>query len=283
VASGPSGIGSRRGSAGWKARNCGRPILRSEAHLITNPILKVLSSMRAHRVRALLMGGQACVFYGAAEFSRDTDLAVVADAANLARLRRALAALQAEVIAVPPFESKLLRRGHAIHFRCRHPAALRMRVDVMAKMRGVDAFPKLWTRRTTVVLPGGTRCDLLSLPDLVQAKKTQRDKDWPMIRRLVEAHYFENRTNPNPAQIRFWLLELRTPEILIEIAHAHSSLCRRLVTKRPVLAAAIRGNRQAIERALLAEETAERKRDRQYWLPLRAELEKFRHTKSNHR
>ena len=30
--------------------------------------------MRAHRVRALLMGGQACVFYGAAEFSRDTDL-----------------------------------------------------------------------------------------------------------------------------------------------------------------------------------------------------------------
>jgi hypothetical protein len=29
--------------------------------------------MRKHRVRALLMGGQACVFYGAAEFSRDTD------------------------------------------------------------------------------------------------------------------------------------------------------------------------------------------------------------------
>jgi hypothetical protein len=43
--------------------------------LIPNPIRKVISSMRAHRVRALLMGGQACVFYGAAEFSRDTDLA----------------------------------------------------------------------------------------------------------------------------------------------------------------------------------------------------------------
>ena len=37
--------------------------------MIPNPIRKVLSSMRAHRVRALLMGGQACVFYGAAEFS----------------------------------------------------------------------------------------------------------------------------------------------------------------------------------------------------------------------
>jgi hypothetical protein len=63
--------------------------------LISKPIRKVLSSMRAHRVRALLMGGQACVFYGAAEFSRDTDFAIVADAVNLARLRQALAELQA--------------------------------------------------------------------------------------------------------------------------------------------------------------------------------------------
>lgn len=38
--------------------------------------------MRAHRVRALLMGGQACVFYGAAEFSRDTNFAILANAAN---------------------------------------------------------------------------------------------------------------------------------------------------------------------------------------------------------
>lgn len=43
--------------------------------------------MRARRVRALLMGGQACVFYGRAEFSRDADLAILANAANLARLR----------------------------------------------------------------------------------------------------------------------------------------------------------------------------------------------------
>ncbi len=233
--------------------------------------------MRAHRVRALLMGGQACVFYGAAEFSRDTDLSIVADAANLARLRRALDDLQAEVIAVPPFELKYLRRGHALHFRCRHPEALRMRVDVMAKMRGVDAFPKLWKRRTTIELPDGPRCDLLSLPDLVQAKKTQRDKDWPMIRRLVEAHYFQNHTKPNPAQIRFWLQELRTPPLLVEVARRHTVLCRRLVSTRPLLAQAALGKLKELERALMAEEFAERERDQRYWLPLRAELEKLRH------
>jgi hypothetical protein len=86
--------------------------------------------MRAHRVRALLMGGQACVFYGAAEFSRDTDFAILADAANLARLKRALKELRAELIAVPPLGLKYLRRGHAIHFRCQHPDALGLRVDV---------------------------------------------------------------------------------------------------------------------------------------------------------
>lgn len=247
--------------------------------MIPNPIRKVLSSIRAHRVRALLMGGQACVFYGAAEFSRDTDFAILADASNLARLRKALAELEAEPIAVPPLELKFLRRGHAIHFRCQHPEALGMRVDVMSRMRGVDSFQKLWRRRTALELPDGTECDLLSFPDLVQAKKTQRDKDWPMIRRLVEAHYFQNRGRATAAQIRFWLREVRTPELLIEVARANAGLCLRLAAARPLLAHATTGNVVALERALKEEEAAERERDRLYWLPLRQDLARLRHAK----
>ena len=49
------------------------------------------------------MGGQACVLYGGAEFSRDTDLVIVYDVANLACLRAAVADLDAHPIAVPPF------------------------------------------------------------------------------------------------------------------------------------------------------------------------------------
>jgi len=41
-----------------------------------NPIHKVLSTFQSCKVGALLMGGQACVFYGAAEFSRDTDFTI---------------------------------------------------------------------------------------------------------------------------------------------------------------------------------------------------------------
>jgi hypothetical protein len=247
--------------------------------LIPNPIRKVLSSMRAHRVRALLMGGQACVFYGAAEFSRDTHFAILADTANLAKLGKALAELQAEVIAVPPFELKYLRRGHAIHFRCQHPEASRMRVDVMSKMRGVDSFGKLWKRRTSIELPDGPECDLLSLPDLVQAKKTQRDKDWPMIRRLVEAHYFANHAEPNPSQTQFWLLEFRTPQLLVEVARSRPVATRKLAAKRPLLEFAASGDLAQLEAALGEEETNTRTQDKEYWLPLLEELEKLRHPK----
>jgi hypothetical protein len=245
--------------------------------LIPNPIRKVLSSIQKHRVRALLMGGQACVFYGAAEFSRDTDLAVLADAANLSRLRAALAELQAEVIAVPPLRLEYLRRGHAVHFRCRHPEAFRMHVDVMSVMRGVDSFSKLWARRVTVTLADGFSADLMSLPDLVKAKKTQREKDWPMIRRLVEAHYFQNRPTANASQLAFWFLELRTPELLLELARRHPALCRRLTPKRPLLACAPLGDSSGLEHGLRDEEERERQEDRACWQPLRRELEALRH------
>jgi hypothetical protein len=152
-------------------------------------------------------------------------------------------------------------------------------VDVMSKMRGVEAFARLWKRRTTIELPDGTICDLLSLPDLVQAKKTQRDKDWPMIRRLVEAHYFQHREQASPARIKFWLRELRTPELLIELTGANGALSRRGVVTRPLLAHAVAKNVAALEDALRAEEQAERELDRSYWLSLRRELERLRHAR----
>ena len=84
-----------------------------------------------------------------------------------------------------------------------------MRIDVMSKMRGVAPFPKLWARRATMLLSDGTRCEVMALPDLVVAKKTQRDKDWPMVRRLVEAHYFQNQDKPNTTAARCNLSERR--------------------------------------------------------------------------
>jgi hypothetical protein len=225
------------------------------------------------------MGGQACVLYGAAEFSRDIDFAIVAGSANISRLRGALAELGAEVIAVPPFELKYLRKGHAVHFRCSAADVAGLRIDVMTKMRGVDAFQELWKRRVTLRAQDGTSYQLMSLPDLAKAKKTQRDKDWPMIRRLIEADYFNHRDQSQTRRLQFWLLELRTPELLIEVASAHSALCRRLAKRRPLLKFAALGNETALTDAISEEEHAQREADRQYWAPLKAELEQLRHAR----
>ena len=223
------------------------------------------------------MGGQACVFYGAAEFSRDTDLLLLSDADNLERLRHALRELQAECIAVPPLEADFLNRGHAVHFRCQHVEAAGMRIDVMSKLRGVDPFPMLWERRFTLADQDGTRYELLALSDLVQAKKTQRDKDWPMLRRLSEADYHQHRANPDERRVRFWLRELRTPELLIELGQNHSQLCRELTRERPLLETVLAGNLAAVVRGLVDEEQREREADRAYWQPLKQELERLRH------
>ncbi len=246
--------------------------------MIPSRIRKVLSTMADHRVRALLMGGQACVFYGAAEFSRDTDLLILADAANLERLEAALQDLQAEHIAVPPLALEYLQRGHAVHFRCYHPEAANMRVDVMSRLRGVEEFEVLWARRTTLTDTDGTVYELLGLPDLVQAKKTQRSKDWPMLQRLLEAHYLRHRAAGTPQQQRFWLHELRTPELLIEAAQHWPRLAEEIARQRPLLLLAKSGQLDALREALSAEEQAERQHDRAYWQPLKVELEHLRHS-----
>ena len=247
--------------------------------MIPNPIHKVLSIFRNCEVRALLMGGQACVFYGAAEFSRDTDFALHAEASNLERLRAALRELRASVIAVPPLSLENLLRGHAVHFRCQHPEAAGLRVDVMSRMRGVADFDELWERRTTLQGDDGSIYELLSLPDLVQAKKTQRDKDWPMIRRLIEADHAACPDAPSVARVRFWLREGRTPSLLVATAREFREEARALASgPRPLLQAALQADEAELEAALAREESAERASDRAYWLPLRQELERMRHS-----
>lgn len=116
------------------------------------------------------MGGQACVFYGAAEFSRDVDFVLLAEPDNLKRLQSALDELEAKIIAIPPLDESFLNSGLAVHFRCNASGVEGLGIDIMTVMRGVDPFPKLWERRTTFAIEE-MEVDLLSLSDLVKAKK----------------------------------------------------------------------------------------------------------------
>ena len=227
------------------------------------------------------MGGQACVLYGAAEFSRDIDLHILLDEASLAKFNVFIKALKAEVIAVPKFELSYLQAGHAIHFRAHAEGLDGLRIDIMSKMRGVDNFKDVWNRRTVLELQDGTPVNVMSLPDLVSAKKTQRDKDWPMIRRLLEAHYYtlSQGNDVNEEDIAFWFKELRTPDLLIELSKKHPTTKEALQKLRPLLNFASDELKTKLEHALKNEEEIERILDREYWKPLKAELEALRRIK----
>ena len=97
-----------------------------------------------------------------------------------------------------------------------------------------------------------------------------------MIRRLMEAHYFQFQIHPTRAQTAFWLKELRTPELLIDMAQRYPRTCNRISAARPLLSSALSGKLEEIAKRLLEEERQEREKDRLYWLPLRKELEVLR-------
>jgi hypothetical protein len=222
------------------------------------------------------MGGQACVFYGAAQVSKDIDFLVLAEPENFARLQAALAELQADRIAVPPFDPAALSRGHAVHFRCRAPGVEGLRVDVMTRLRAMPEFKPLWERRTTLVDDEGVEYHLLCIPDLVQAKKTQRSKDWPVIELLVTIHYRENTCEATDDRVVFWLREARTPELLVEVCQRYPTHAAELAPHRPLIRLAIERSIDDLRTALDVEVRAEQARDRDYWEPLRRELEQFR-------
>lgn len=244
--------------------------------MIPNPILKVLETLKKHRLRYLLMGGQACVLYGAAEFSRDTDIHIYADQDSLAALGSAMTELQAEVIAVPPFEKRYFDQGLAVHFRCQRADVEGMRLDAMSVMRGVEPFAVVWERRTTIEYEDGLTLDVLDVQDLVRAKKTRRDKDWPMIRRLVESHYADFHQQPTDDRIKFWLRESRTPAILIELADRFPVESAAVIQSRPALRFAKVETEVELVTALEVEEKAERAADDAYWKPLMSQIHELR-------
>lgn len=222
------------------------------------------------------MGGQACVFYGAAQVSKDVDFLVLHSDENLERLHAALTSLSAVRIAEPPFDPRHLERGHAVHYRCKVPEADGLRIDIMTRLRDLPDFETLWERRTVFTEESGMGFHLLCIPDLIRAKKTQRTKDWPVIEALASIHYAENAGCPRPDWIRFWLSEIRSPELLLDLVKRFFEATQLLLSVRPLLALALDEDLPALRTALDAEMRAEQEKDRLYWEPLKREMEAFR-------
>ena len=224
----------------------------------------------------MLIGGQACIIYGAAEFSRDTDIIILCNNDNLNTLRKTLSELKAAQIFFPPLELKYLKKGHACHFRCHAKGVENLRIDIIGKLRGCSNFETMWKRRTTAALSNGLKIDILGIPDLVKCKKTQRDKDWFMLNRLVGNDILLNQPNASEDKIKWWFLECRSTETLFNLMQKFPGYIDNCIKERPLLKYVKENNKKTLEKMLYEEEVSERNKDEQYWAPLKKELSNLR-------
>jgi hypothetical protein len=100
-----------------------------------------------------------------------------------------------------------------------------------------------------------------------------------VVRRLVEDDF---RKNPEASGRReWWLMESRTPEMLMELAQRFPGQAQSLIAQRPLIRYAQEQNMSGLEESLLQEELEERRKDRAYWEPLKRELERMRHERKH--
>jgi hypothetical protein len=132
-----------------------------------NRVLRVCRLLNRHRVRYLIAGGVAANLHGSVRATKDVDVLVPRDAANMARLLRALAGL--------PFG---IARELDADDLANKPVTIigdDPRVDVLTVAFSVT-FERAWPNRRVRRIEG-VRVPFLSLEDLIQSKKTGRPSD----------------------------------------------------------------------------------------------------------
>lgn len=151
----------------------------------------VLSVLRDHQVRFVLIGGIAAAIHGSPYVTTDVDVTPQLDRQNLARLSAALVELEARVRTegVPeglPFahDGESLARAAIWNLTTRHGD-----LDLVLRPAGTEGYDDL-TRDADDLEILGVEVRVASLADVVRSKAAAgREKDrvqLPLLRRLLE-------------------------------------------------------------------------------------------------
>lgn len=243
-------------------------------------LINTFSILNKFKVDCLLIGGQACVIYGAKTSTVDVDITILASAKNLKNLLSALNELKAEASpALVPVEAELLARGHSLRYYCKGAGFGGIRLDILGKLPRLDSFSKLRQRQFEYISSSGIKVPVLSLPDLILSKKTGRMKDAADISALVNSHYILNNLAPTEKDIELWLLEARETDVLTMFVRNYSTQARRLIKTRPLLRHALAGDISALKVALIEESGLEALKHEEFRAPLREEVKKMARTR----
>lgn len=169
-------------------------------------IASFFQHLEENEVRWLLISGQATILYGAATFSEDVDLWVDPESENLERMKRALHASGATYYKLtPPVNVDFAERHHGFHFTVPDDAGgVLLYLDVMACPPRVGPFREAWQRRSLFETEWGA-LSTVGIVDLVELKKTQRPRDYPIISRLALA-FLEHRGKAATGEDHRWAI-----------------------------------------------------------------------------
>ncbi len=163
--------------------------------------------LEEHGVRWLLISGQATILYGAATFSEDVDLWVAPSEQNFDRFKAALRQSQARYYKLTP----ALTVAHAVdrhgfHFVVPSPEdGLEIFLDVMGCPPRVGGFDAAFAASRDIETRWGN-LHTVGIKELVELKKTQRPKDYPIISRLALAWFDERAADPTTEDLE-WVFE----------------------------------------------------------------------------
>jgi hypothetical protein len=237
--------------------------------------------------KSLLISGQATILYGAATFSEDIDLWVEPSQANLDRLLQALRTIEARYYKLTPrLTSANAVRHHGFHFVIPEGDS-EVFIDVMGSPPRVKSFDEAFRESRSFETPWG-RLQTVGIRDLVELKKTQRARDYPIISRLALAWLDERGGGSLDTADFTWLFEniFSLPE-LIRLFEDYPGLALSASSSMPSLC--LETARQIAEQgyleALLEDQIESwmderilplRRADRHFWRPVIEELRQMR-------
>lgn len=199
-----------------------------------NPYVELTEAFNRGRLRAILSSGQAVVLYRLAVMSKDGDWIVREDAEALDHILNVLSRRGARYRFGAPLDVRWMAGGWSSHLEHRREG-LRLRTDFVTRppRMSADKLEASWRRPAVHGVP------VIGLEELAEIKKTNREKDYPVIGELARRMH-------DP---RSQLLYSRSSRDLRRLAQDFPEAVRHALPARQLLKRIGEG-RDALERAL---------------------------------
>ena len=203
----------------------------------TNIYFELTRAFNASGLNAILSSGQAVVFHRLAIMSKDGDWILRETESALNHVLTVLQEHRASYRFGAPLDTRWMRGGWSAHLEFRQ-VDLRVRTDFVTRPPRLSSneLEEMWR------VQEGRDVPVVDARDLIEIKKTNREKDYAVIGDLARLL-----TEP-----RDLLLASRSARDIMDLAVRHPDLLASLVARRPALAA-VGEDLDALEAALDAE------------------------------